>query len=311
MVKLSEAKDVETMNFTRIEYFLAAAKYLNFTKAANVLYISQPSLSKQIALLEDELGLPLFDRSARALQLTSAGKQLCHEYTRLMPEIDAISEKVKRMKTSQRDTFFIGCVESIYLGKAAAKMVSGFSSHAGDVDTFIERHGFETLHSKLMDGSIDVAFTLSTQIEKMKDIVCVDIERRSRCIIMSSDHKLANKDEIEIEDLRDQTFVILGKPDFTNLCDDIIAACESAGFTPKTFFAPNVDTILDYIELTGCIAFFDKSIVENRLGRLKHYPTKMEKRFNLVCIWKNSNRNPALHKFIQYLPSSQSPVEKK
>ena len=290
------------MNFTRIEYFLAAAKYLNFTKAANVLYISQPSLSKQIALLEDELDLPLFDRSARALKLTQAGRQLCLEYSRLMPEIEAITEKVKRMKENQRDPFFIGCVESIFLGREASKMLRDFTSQAAGVETFIERHGFETLHNKVMDGSIDAAFTISAQIGKLKDIEYVSIEKRARYIILSSEHRLASLDEIEIEDLRGETFVLHSKSDSVVFSGDIIEACEKSGFSPKLLYAPNTDTILDYIELTGCIGFFDKSIIENRLGRLKYYPTKLKREFDLVCVWKKGNKNPALKKFKKLLP---------
>ena len=86
------------INITRIEYFLMAAKYMNFTKAANLLYISQPSLSKQIAILEEELGQQLFDRSKRNLTLTPAGRVLCSGFEKLMPEIESLVEKVKQIK---------------------------------------------------------------------------------------------------------------------------------------------------------------------------------------------------------------------
>ena len=290
------------MNFTRIEYFLAAAQYLNFTKAANVLYISQPSLSKQIAILEDELGVTLFDRMPRALQLTSAGKLLHHEFNRLMPEIEAITEKVKRLKRDRSKTLSIGCAETMYLGDAAAKMVRDFSSKAKNVELFIERHGFETLHNKVIDGTVDVAFTISTLVGKMKDIMCADIERRQRYIIMSTEHRLAAKDKIEIEDLRDETFALQAVSDPMNLCDDIIEECGRLGFYPKIRYAPDVDALLDYIELTGCISFLDKSITEHRMGRLKYYPTEMVRQFSLICIWNSNNKNPALREFLKYIP---------
>ena len=291
------------MNFTRIEYFLAAAECLNFTNAANILYISQPSLSKQIALLEDELGVLLFDRKPRDIQLTPAGKLLYHEYSRLMPEIDAITERVRRLKNEKREALFIGCVESVYLGDAASNIIREFSSNAANVDLFIERHGFETLHNKVSDGSIDVAFTFSTQIGKLKDIMCAQIEQRRRYIIMSTNHRLASLDEITIEDLRDETFILHGKSEAMALCDDILEECGRLGINPKIRYAPDVDAILDYLELTGGIAFLDKSITENRLGRLKYYPTRMEKLFSMICIWKKNNRNPALREFIKRLPA--------
>ena len=290
------------MNFTRIEYFLAAAKYLNFTKAASVLYISQPSLSKQIALLEDELGVSLFERLPRALKLTAAGKLLNYEFTRLMPEIDSITEKVKRMKNEKLETLFIGCVESIHLGEIASESVRNFSTKAKNVELFIERYGFEALHNKIIDGSIDAAFTVSTQIGRLKNILYTEIEQRERYIIMSTNHRLATKNEIEIEDLRNETFVLHGKSISMALSEDLIEECEKYGFSPRIRYAPDIDSLLDYVELTDGIAFLDKSITENRLGRLKYYPTKTKKQFCLVCIWKKGNRNPALREFIKHLP---------
>ena len=86
------------------------------------------------------------------------------------------------------------------------------------------------------------------------------------------------------------------------ICDDIIEECGRLGFSPKIRYAPDVDAMLDYLELTGGIAFLDKSITENRQGRLKYYPTKLEKRFDMVCVWSMRNRNPALKEFLKFLP---------
>ncbi len=73
------------MNLTQVEYFLEAAKCLNFTAAARTLYVSQPALSKQIALLEKELGVPLFHRENRRVELTEAGICLAAETGGVMP----------------------------------------------------------------------------------------------------------------------------------------------------------------------------------------------------------------------------------
>ena len=86
------------------------------------------------------------------------------------------------------------------------------------------------------------------------------------------------------------------------LCDDILVECGRLGFYPKIRYAPTIDALLDYIELAGCVAFLDKSITEIRFDRLKYFPTALEKPFSLVCIWSRGNRNPALRKFIEYLP---------
>lgn len=298
------------MNFTRIEYFLAAAKYLNITKAAKVLYISQPSLSKQIALLEEELGVQLFNRSKNALLLTPAGELIYSEFSKIIPEAEAVLERAKRMKSASNGTLSIGFVESMSIGDTAKKMIRNFSAQEQNVALYIERYSFEALRNKMMDGAIDVAFTISQEIKNMRDIMRAEIEQRQTHIIISANHKLADRETLGLEDLRNETFVLMNKETSHISYDHIFRACRELGFFPKIRYAPNNETILDYLELGAYVSFFDKSIVENRKEKLKFYPSPVGGHFALLCIWKKNNPNPALNEFIKYLPSKPTCLEK-
>ena len=301
LVQHSEGDAAMDLNLSRIEYFLTAAEHLSFTRAAAALYITQPSLSKQVALFEDELGVRLFIRAHGDLQLTPAGKLLQHELKQLMPKLDAIVEKVKRLESEKREALYIGCVESVYLGDAVTSAISGFSSSEPDVELSIERHGFDALHNKLVGGSLDAAFTFSTQIGKLKGIICVDVEQRRRYAIMSKNHRLAALETVAPGDLRGETFVLHRRSDTMALCEDILLECGELGFYPEIRYAPTVDALLDYVEFAGCVAFLDKSITEIRFGRLRYCPTTVEKPFTLVCIYGKGNKNPALRRFIGHL----------
>jgi DNA-binding transcriptional LysR family regulator len=290
------------MNFTRIGYFLVAAKYLNFTKAADVLYISQPSLSKQIALLEEELGLQLFDRTKRTLVLTSAGNYMYQEFSRLMPEMKSIVDKVRRMKDDEVRTLYLGCVETLNLGDEVTGMIRGFKEHMERIELHIERSPFDIIRNGIIDGSLDVAFTISTQIHESKDLVSFELEKRRRYIIISTSHRLASKERIVFEDLRDETFALFDPEIAMISYDEIFNECKKAGFFPKIRYAPNNSTIIDYLEMSGCIAFLDKSFANNRQETLKYYDMQNGRRFSLVCVWRKDNTNPALHEFIKYLP---------
>jgi DNA-binding transcriptional LysR family regulator len=221
-----------------------------------------------------------------------------------MPDIDALTDKVKRMKSESLETLFTGAVESIHLGDAAKNAVVTFVSKAKDVELYIERYGFDTLHNKVIDGSLDAAFTISTRIGKMKDIVYTEIEQREKYIIMSSDHRLTAQNEIKVEDLRDETIVLHGSSGSMVLCEDLIDECRKHGFIPNIRYAPDINSLLDYLELTGGITFLDKSITENRPGRLKYFPIDIKKPFSLICIWRKKNKNPALQEFLKHLPNS-------
>src|SRR5690625_2314241 len=95
-------KGDESLDIRHLEYFVQVANHLNFTKAATVLHVSQPSLSKTIKGMEDDLGVPLFYRSFRQLELTDAGKALLqnakhvlHAYENLTSELDDVMDLKK------------------------------------------------------------------------------------------------------------------------------------------------------------------------------------------------------------------------
>lgn len=292
------------INITRIEYFLMAAKYMNFTKAANLLYISQPSLSKQIAILEEELGQQLFDRSKRNLTLTPAGRVLYSGFEKLMPEIESLVEKVKQIKNDAYDILYVGCVESIYLSNSVIKALGEFSANSKNVELIFERCDFDTIRKKTMDGTFDVSLTISHQISNMKDIESIIIEKRKRYLILSVNHRLADRERVGFQDLKDETFILMDKEKSLVSYDDIFSACRENGYFPRIRYAPNNETILDYLEIGAGVAFLDKSIIENRSKRLKYIPINIGRGFNLVCIWKKNNDNPVLKEFVKHLPRS-------
>ena len=88
------------MNHRQIQYFLSVAKYLSFSKAAEAHYTSQPSISRQIALLERELGFQLFIRNKHNVQLTPSGWILFEEFGALYEKAAAAVEKARQMGIS-------------------------------------------------------------------------------------------------------------------------------------------------------------------------------------------------------------------
>lgn len=289
------------VNFARLEYFLAAAHCLNFTKAANLVCITQPSLSKQIAILESEIGVKLFDRSNRTLCLTSAGKYMLSECENILTNLDDIVEQTRRIGRQSQGAFTIGCIESIHIGETAEKILRDFTCSYSKTDLFLERCKFEELRTKLLEGTIDIAFTLSFHLKKMKDLFYVELEERTSQLTMSKSHPLADKERITFKDLDDEIILLLEEAKHLNLQQVILEKCESFGFTPDIRYVPTNETILSYLDLNMGIAFYDKSIGINRIGRLKFFPTFLGNRFSLVCVWMKKNPNPLVQDFIKLL----------
>lgn len=96
------------MNFVQINYFLTVAKCLSFTKAANLLYVSQPALSRQIIMMEDELGVKLFNRTGRSLALTPSGQILMDELEVLFIKYQGAVTKARAAATNLTTMLRVG-----------------------------------------------------------------------------------------------------------------------------------------------------------------------------------------------------------
>src|SRR5690625_977138 len=96
------------MDIRHLEYFTEVAKHLNFTKAASTLHISQPSLSKTVKSMEDELGVPLFNRSFRHLELTDAGKALLHNAKHVLHAYQNLTNELNDVMNLKKGEIRIG-----------------------------------------------------------------------------------------------------------------------------------------------------------------------------------------------------------
>lgn len=104
------------MELRHLRYFQVVAQELNVTRAASRLHIAQPPLSRQIRQLEDELGVPLFDRVGRRLQLTEAGRFLLEQSLQLTQRLEETIESTRRISRNEKRWFGIGFVPSVLYG---------------------------------------------------------------------------------------------------------------------------------------------------------------------------------------------------
>ncbi len=101
------------MEIRQLRYFLAVAERQNFTRAAEMMHISQPSLSVQIAALEEELGAPLFDRLGRQVVLTQAGKLLHEHAERIARELEQAAQAVRELSGAERGQLVVGTLSTV------------------------------------------------------------------------------------------------------------------------------------------------------------------------------------------------------
>ena len=188
------------MNTTQLECFMSVSNFLNFSRAAEQLGLTQPAVSHQINALEDELGVKLFYRTSKRVRLTQAG----HLFSQYAREILSLSRMSKaRLKEGQESSvvrFGIGCrsfLELRLLGPVLGELRKEFPQ----LLPVLHLVPFDSLENLLEDGDVQVMFTF--QETAPKRAVYRELSRRAVVCVCGKDHPLAACDQLTIPQLRE------------------------------------------------------------------------------------------------------------
>lgn len=218
------------MDIYQMKYVLALAKHRNFTLAAESCFISQSSLSQQISKLEKELGVRLFDRTTRTIRITEAGATFVKAAEGILRDVDRLEQTMSTYAGFLRGTINIGAITA--LEKIGfSELVTDFYAKYPNLTLNIYQGKSLSLLESLEKRNIDIAFVTQPREHNHPQIDFCPIGKDEYTLIISDKHPLANREVVDILELKDEEF-ILQHPDqsVSGLC---IQACNEAGFTPR------------------------------------------------------------------------------
>jgi DNA-binding transcriptional LysR family regulator len=183
-----------------LRYFVAVAEHLSFTRAAEALFVTQPSLSRQIKQLESRLGTELFTRASSEIRLTAAGEVLLTAARRHLADWQLTSRLVRTAAAAEGNVLRIGFVATGG-GSLARRARSLFTERHADATIEPKRFDWGAEAQALRDGLADIAFVwLPADLSGLHaEIVATE----QRWVAMNAAHPLARKEEVVIHDLRD------------------------------------------------------------------------------------------------------------
>jgi DNA-binding transcriptional LysR family regulator len=191
------------LDLRRVRYFVAVAEELHFGRAAARLYITQPVLSRQIRLLEQELGIQLFERSSREVTLTVPGEQLLEDGRMLLSAAEAARRRCVA-SSEARATLTIGFWGHEWIAPALRRFATEFPA----VDAQLRRIAWDDQIDVLHDGRVDVAF-VALPVDT-RGLELLPFQRDQRVAALPVDHPAADRSEISIDDLADDPVIIQG-----------------------------------------------------------------------------------------------------
>ena len=230
------------MELRQIRYFVAIAEEEHFGRASARLCIAQPALSRQIRLLEDELGIHLFERLPRGVRLTAAGKVFLEE----MKGLDrTLQRAIARAGPTARGTFGslrVSLIESVAWHGLVPNALRAYRARYPDVEISLSTMPTDQQLMRLRQNETDLALVYNPTPAQLAGLVAVELARQPMVLAMPSDCPLATRDDILIRDLLGYTLIGFRRATSPKLYDDLQAALSLVEFTPNNISEPVNET---------------------------------------------------------------------
>lgn len=215
----------------RLRYLVTVADEGHMTRAAERLGIQQPPLTRQIRQLEADLGVTLFERLPRGMQVTEAGRAVVEEARDVLARAERIRETAQRAARGEQGRLAVGYTSSAAFHPFVTQQIRAFRAARPGVVLALAEDGTPELVNGLKEERLDAAFLRSTSTDVSGLSVQPLLEERM-VVAAPAGHRLARAGKVALADLAEETFVFYRRPTGPGLYDAIMAACLAAGFSP-------------------------------------------------------------------------------
>jgi DNA-binding transcriptional LysR family regulator len=235
------------MELRHLRYFVAVAEEQNFRRAAEKLGIAQPPLSSQIKDLENELGVTLFRRVPKGAELTQAGEAYLAEVRVIFGQLDYAKKMALRGAAGETGRMRVGFTGSAAFSEVVPRIIRSFRKNYPNVELSFTELNTVQLLDQLRLRVLDAAF-IRPGPQAPEGVKVTKLPDDSMMVLMPSNHRLAGEYALPLGALKDEAFVLHSRELGPDLYDEIIAACEAAGFTPLiSQVVPQITSIANLI----------------------------------------------------------------
>ncbi|MDQ0255303.1 DNA-binding transcriptional LysR family regulator [Evansella vedderi] len=286
------------MDIRQLEYFAEVAKELSFTKAASNLHVSQPSLSKSIKNLENELGVPLFYRSSKKLELTDVGEAVLINTKHVLESFRNLTYELSDIMELKKGEIKIG-IPPIIGAAFFPRLISSYKEAYPAINITLTEVGSKLIKEGIDDGSLDIGLVCNIPIQQ-DNFEVLELLKDPLMLVVHSENPLVTKQEVYLDDLVDQSFILYRK-DFS-LHDRIQEEFLKRNFHPTIVCESSQrDFMMEMVSAKLGVALLPSKIAQNiNHPNIKALPiTDCNIPLELGVIWKRNKYQPfAVREFI-------------
>ena len=295
------------MELRTLRYFLAAAQEGNITRAADILHLTQPTLSRQILELERELGVTLMLRGKNGLSLTDDGVVFRQRAQEIVELADRLQKNFAGRQGAVGGMVAIGAAEAAG-SQTLAKLIKEFSGKYPAVQFTLYNETADCIKDRLDKGLVDIGLLLEPI-----DVTKYDYVRLARQdtwgLLVRSDHPLAEKASLAADDVAACTLLL---PLRENIRAEVLhwLGREESELHVPLFYTLLSNAALLVAEGLGCAFCMDGALAIRSDPRLRFIPLEPRRRTHSVLVWKKNNRfSPAASLFIQQINLLRAQIE--
>lgn len=287
------------MDIRKLQYFISVAETLSFTKAAKEHYISQTAMSQQIASIESELEVLLFDRNKLKVAITPAGEVLLGEVKEIVAKYEQAIKKTQDVYKGRKGSIRVG-----YAGPTEVELlreiIEVFQERYPYVELHIENNTFKKLSKNLKDGSCDFIFAIAGEINNIPSLEKVTLKNEPAVLVVSRKHPKANRKNMNASEIANEEIIMISEECGQLNFERMLESCRKDGYEPRIIERVNsLDTLLFMVELNRGVSFLPKSHA-NRLNNKVAFIdiVNTHHSFSIDMSWVRSNKNEYIDKFI-------------
>ncbi|MFF2503078.1 LysR family transcriptional regulator [Streptomyces sp. NPDC058067] len=282
-----------SVELRQIRYFLALAEECHFGRAAARLHVAQPALSQQIKQLERELGISLFHRSTRHVELTEAGRDLTGYARTLLAEAERARVRMAELATGHAGRVSVG-----FIGTATYDVLPRVARtvRARLPHVTLELRG-ELLSPQLADGLLDGTYDLAVLRSgaATEELTSTPLRTEPLMAVLPAHHPLAAGPRISLGSLAGEPFVIHPAQARSAMYDRVLSACRRAGFQPPSLVEVGETATLVVLVAAGHgVALVPESVRSLRLDGVTYVPLTDPDTIDLVLARRTHGNSPSV-----------------
>lgn len=284
------------MNTFQLVCFLTIAEHLNFTKAAELLNVTQPAVGQQIQSLEKELGVKLFSRTTRSVKLTKEGKSFLSDATQIVNISERAKKRFASTSTKEIEHLAIGCTNFPYMYQII-DVLEVLKKKRPEIHPEIQVIPFQHIYRMLDEGNLDAVIGFQEPASAKVSAQYRELQKNPMKMICASTNMLAQQKEVSLDELRQESLVVFDSPKiFSNIAQLQAKLMENRDISDLHFCSSAESIAVLVASGYGISVLPDVLIQENH--RLVKVPIKDISPTSLGIYYKSLQGNPALKLFI-------------